>query len=295
MYQRYYSEWNKYIRVIVISITYSVSIGCGNHPIAQVSDRDPPPSRRISAHHVAKGETLYSIAWRYSIDYRELARRNRIPPPYTIYPGQTIHLYGSERTLPRTSSHLPRTVSTPPPMATRPAGPVTTTSTTSRTQSTPVTPPRVVAPPSTPISRSETQTTTSTSRTLPLALVGAPQWSWPAEGRLISGFQENAGLNKGIDIAGNLGQPVLAAAAGQVVYAGAGLRGYGKLLIIKHNESFLSAYAHNDGLLVKEGDHVKAGQRIADMGSSGTDRVKLHFEIRREGVPVNPMKFLPKR
>jgi lipoprotein NlpD len=88
---------------------------------------------------------------------------------------------------------------------------------------------------------------------------------------------------------------VLAAASGQIVYAGSGLRGYGKLLIVKHNETFLSAYAHNDHLLVKEGDQVKAGQRIADMGSSGTDRVKLHFEIRREGTPVDPMKYLPKR
>jgi lipoprotein NlpD len=112
---------------------------------------------------------------------------------------------------------------------------------------------------------------------------------------LLSGFQGNAGHNKGIDIAGNLGQPVFAAASGQVVYSGTGLRGYGKLLIIKHNDTFLSAYAHNNNLLVKEGDMVKAGQKIADMGSSGTDRVKLHFEIRREGTPVDPMKYLPKR
>jgi lipoprotein NlpD len=92
-----------------------------------------------------------------------------------------------------------------------------------------------------------------------------------------------------------LGEPVLAAAAGQVVYSGGGLRGYGKLLIVKHSEIFLSAYAHNDRLLVKEGDFVKAGQIIADMGSSGTDRVKLHFEIRRDGVPVDPLQFLPRR
>ena len=102
-------------------------------------------------------------------------------------------------------------------------------------------------------------------------------------------------MNKGIDLGGKLGEPVLAAAAGQVVYSGSGLRGYSKLLIVKHNETFLSAYAHNDRLLVKEGDFVKVGQRIADMGSSGTDRVKLHFEIRRDGTPVDPIKFLPRR
>ena len=123
----------------------------------------------------------------------------------------------------------------------------------------------------------------------------APQWRWPTRGIILSSFQGNDGFNKGIDLGGKLGEPVLAAAAGQVVYAGSGLRGYGKLLIIKHNETFLSAYAHNERLRVKEGDLVKVGQVIADMGSSGTDRVKLHFEIRRDGTPVDPLKYLPRR
>jgi lipoprotein NlpD len=130
---------------------------------------------------------------------------------------------------------------------------------------------------------------------LPQSVRGAPEWHWPVAGVILSSFQGNNGLNKGIDLGGKLGEPVLAAASGQVVYSGSGLRGYGKLLIIKHNETFLSAYAHNDRLLVKEGDLVKVGQRIADMGSSGTDRVKLHFEIRRDGTPVDPLKFLPRR
>src|SRR5690606_10555124 len=113
-------------------------------------------------------------------------------------------------------------------------------------------------------------------------------------GRILSGFHGNNGLNKGIDIGGNLGQPVLAAASGQIVYAGSGLRGYGKLLIIKHNETYLSAYAHNHHLWVKVGDMVKAGQQIDDMVSSGIDRLKLHFEIRREGTTVDRMICLPK-
>lgn len=112
---------------------------------------------------------------------------------------------------------------------------------------------------------------------------------------MIAPFEGDSGVNKGIDLGGKLGESVLAAASGQVVYAGSGLRGYGKLLIIKHNDIFLSAYAHNDHILVKEGDLVKAGQKIADMGSSGTDRVKLHFEIRSDGKPVDPLKLLPKR
>ncbi len=112
---------------------------------------------------------------------------------------------------------------------------------------------------------------------------------------MLARFGANNSLNRGIDIGGNLGQPVIAAADGQVVYAGSGLRGYGNLLIIKHNDTYLSAYAHNRRLLVDEGESVKGGQRIAEMGSSGTDKVMLHFEIRRNGTPVDPMGYLPRR
>ncbi|MBB5017829.1 lipoprotein NlpD [Chitinivorax tropicus] len=115
-------------------------------------------------------------------------------------------------------------------------------------------------------------------------------WQWPTSGKVVSGF---AAGGKGIDIAGRRGQPVLAAAAGKVVYSGVGLRGYGKLLIIKHNKTYLTAYAHNQQLLVKEGEVVNKGDQIAEMGDSDTDKVKLHFEIRRFGKPVDPIKFLP--
>ncbi len=120
-------------------------------------------------------------------------------------------------------------------------------------------------------------------------------WAWPASGTLIGRFASNGSLNKGIDIAGQLGQPVLAASGGTVVYAGSGLRGYGELVIIKHNETYVSAYGHNRRLLVREGQQVKVGQSIAEMGSTGTDRVKLHFEIRRQGKPVDPLQYLPRR
>lgn len=128
--------------------------------------------------------------------------------------------------------------------------------------------------------------------TLPGSVSG---WGWPVQGPLISRFQSNGSLNKGIDIAGKAGQPVKAAAEGAVVYAGRGLLGYGEMIIIKHDETYLSAYAHNSRLLVKEGDRVKSGQNIAEMGSTGTDRVKLHFEIRRKGQPVDPLVYLPKQ
>ena len=118
-------------------------------------------------------------------------------------------------------------------------------------------------------------------------------FAWPAQGPTLAGFDE--ARNKGVDIAGKAGDPVLAAADGQVVYAGAGLRGYGNLIIIKHNNTYLTAYAHNQKLLVQEDQKVKPGQKIAEMGSSDADRVKLHFEIRRNGKPVDPVKLLPAR
>lgn len=119
-------------------------------------------------------------------------------------------------------------------------------------------------------------------------------WTWPTGGSIVGRFGDSAG-NKGLDIGGTAGQAIQAAAAGRVVYSGSGLRGYGRLIIIKHSEEYLSAYAHNDRIDVKEGDVVKRGQKIAEMGSSGTDRVKLHFEIRRHGTPVDPLTYLPKK
>lgn len=120
----------------------------------------------------------------------------------------------------------------------------------------------------------------------------ALDWIWPAKGKIVTGFSDTSNL-KGIDIAGTAGQPVLASAAGRVVYAGSGLRGYGKLVIIKHNNKFLSAYAHNREILVKEGQQVARGQRIAEMGDTDADQVKLHFEIRRQGKPMDPLRYLP--
>lgn len=119
-------------------------------------------------------------------------------------------------------------------------------------------------------------------------------WSWPTEGTIIGHFS-TGGSNKGIDIAGVPGQPIHAAAAGEVVYEGSGLRGYGQLIIVKHNAEYLSAYAHCAATYVREGSVIKAGQKIAEMGSTGTDRTKLHFEIRRRGIPVDPLEFLPKK
>ena len=129
----------------------------------------------------------------------------------------------------------------------------------------------------------------------PSATAGDPDrldWAWPTKGKIIAGFSDNANL-KGIDIAGTAGQAIHASAPGRVVYAGNGLRGYGKLIIIKHNATYLSAYAHNREILVKEGQQVMRGQKIAEMGNTDADQVKLHFEIRRQGKPMDPAKYLP--
>jgi lipoprotein NlpD len=139
---------------------------------------------------------------------------------------------------------------------------------------------------------------TSAATVPPAATVAAAggskgPWIWPASGKVIATFSESG--TKGIDITGNAGDPVIAAGSGRVVYSGTGLRGYGKLVIIKHNDTFLSAYAHNQNILVKEGQSVTQGQRIAEMGNTDADRVKLHFEVRRQGKPVDPLQYLPRR
>lgn len=213
-------------------------------------------------HLVERGETLYSIAWRYGIDYRELASANSIYSPYTIYPGQKIDVSGQGRSVPAPVR----------PSVENPSKPVAAT--------------QPSLPPPAPIIHSAPKSESFSA---------VIDWKWPANGRLIDRFSTKNPVNKGIDIAGSLGESVLAAAAGTVVYAGQGLRGYGNLVIIKHNDVYLSAYAHTSRILVSEQEVVKAGQKIAEIGSTGTDRVMLHFEIRQNGKPVDPLQYLPKR
>ena len=234
---------------------------CSSRPPAPVVARHQPPSIKINTHVVAKGETLYSIAWAYGLDYRALARANGIDKSYTIHSGQVLRL--SESSQPATgkkpvSAHV---------VADRP----------------PVSPPKPTTP------------TVLTKSKSPPVVVGDVAWQWPATGNVIQGFSNSGNVNKGIDIAGNLGEPVRASASGRVVYAGSGLLGYGLLVILKHNDQFLSAYAHNRVLWVKEGDSVKVGDKIAEIGASGAEKVKLHFEIRRDGKPVDPEEYLPRR
>ena len=193
-----------------------------------------------SYHTVVRGETLFSISWRYGVDANELARWNGIPKPYTIFPGQRL----------RVNSKAPGVKG------------------------------------KAKVASKKTTAPKKKSKTIPVG-----NWRWPVKGKLLSKFSSN---NNGIDVVAKAGSPVTAASGGKVVYAGSGLKGYGNLLIIKHNASFLSAYAHNRKLLVSEGAVVKVGQKIAEVGATGTNRNKLHFEIRKDGNPVDPLKYLPR-
>lgn len=230
----------RFILISIICIFLSGCMGADNYaPVMDVGHIEAIPKKGL--HRVTQGETMYEIAWRYGLDYRYLAKRNHIMPPYTIRVGQVIYLRGYAHSRVTQIAHQP-----------------------------------------TQLSLAKVQPEEKEPDYL------SSGWMWPAQGRVVHTF---SAMNKGVDIANQLGSPIYAAAAGKVVYSGSGLRGYGNLLIIKHNHIYLSAYAHNSVILVKEGDRVKKGQKIAEMGDTGSNRVMLHFEIRREGKPVNPLSI----
>ncbi len=258
---------------------------------------------RPEVYVVQKGDTLYSIAFNYGFGYRELADLNGIKNPHAIAIGQTIRLFPNKSTtlappttgvatgaepLPKEQPKLVKYAYSDAAMElidkvqqqTSPAE----------------TPAPMVAPPSnnspTTVAKEAPKSDGNGGNADDEKEEPALDWSMPTQGKMIAQFSESAN-RKGIDIAGKLGQPILASAAGKVVYSGSGLRGYGKLIIIKHNATYLSAYAHNDKILVKEGQSVTRGQKIAAMGSTDADKVKLHFEVRRLGKPVDPAKFIP--
>ena len=270
-------------------------------------------SYKGNTYKVNKGDTMFLIAYLTGMDVKDLASMNNMKEPYSLSVGQTLKI----------SNCSTKTVTTTVPVkTTAPAAPaapaepeVTYTPGANGTQSGsdgtvigPIksgvatggasTPAFTNNTPSTPVT---TTTQVETTNNTPVnANVVAPvasnvAWQWPTQGNVIQGFSNSDGGNKGIDISGSRGQAVKAAASGRVVYAGNALRGYGNLIIIKHNDDFLSAYAHNDKILVSDQQEVKAGQEIAKMGSTGTNAVKLHFEIRYKGKSVDPVRYLPRR
>jgi len=260
---------------------------CSSQRPAPVVDRSGTPATRTDkpaatatreardgVYTVQRGDTLYSIALTFGIDVRELARWNNISDASVLSVGQTLRVVapaGAATVTPVVPSGaaevrplpLPGSESAPP---------------------TPVTPgPSTTVPPA----------TDSAAVGKPAPAESSVQFQWPAPGKVIENFDESR--NKGIDIAGNDGDPVIAAADGEVVYVGSALRGYGNLVIVKHSDEFISAYAHNRQILVKQGQAVKRGQRIAEIGKTDAERTKLHFEIRRQGKPVDPLRYLPAR
>jgi lipoprotein NlpD len=317
--------------------------GCASNQQAPVIERAPQSKKSVPAakpatapakktpsaekdwrpdnYTVKKGDTLYSIGLEHGYDYKEIAQRNNLSPPYVIRIGQTLKLKDPKaaETTPAEAAPGPVAITSPiksePPAPPKPIGEPPLKTEPKATKE-PYSEEAMSAPPpkpvETPVVKTETPKPAEAAKAEPAkteppaekpAAPTAPapsgddeavDWSWPAQGKVLAGFNESSG-SKGVDIAGTQGQPVLAAAAGKVVYSGAGLRGYGKLIIIKHNKTYLSAYAHNSQILVKEGQEVAKGQKIAEMGSTDTDRVKLHFEIRKLGKPIDPAKHLPEK
>lgn len=230
---------------------------------------------------VQPGDTIYAIAWRYGLDYRDFARYNHIAPPYKIVVGQRLR-YGNK---PNKNTNL----NTDTAYRKNSSASITRLTKQNTAEYTPA------------ISFTQKQAVKVSSSAQNLArrsqndksATGPLHWQWPTKGKIIASFSTTPPVNKGIDIAGKMGQPVYAAATGSVVYAGSGIRGYGQLILLKNSNEYLSAYANNSVLLVKEGQFVQAGQEIAKMGNTDATRIMLHFEIRASGVPVNPLQFLP--
>ncbi|GAB2990403.1 peptidoglycan DD-metalloendopeptidase family protein [Psychrosphaera aestuarii] len=270
-----------------------ILFGCATRkypaPIVQIDQAGSSYTERNKAsltqsvYEVQKGETLYSISWRAGIDYRLLAQINNISEPYDIFPGQQLAL--TKNTVIDNKNRSQKQ-------------PVTIINTTQKNNK------KTIAK-----ENSEEYGKKQTNQKVKKQVQKEPikksdndsfphkvrKWQYPSDGKIIDTYSTKENGNRGIDFGGRPGDPIIAAADGKVVYAGSALRGFGNLIIVKHNNDYLSAYAHNRALLVKEQDWVKAGQVIAEMGSSGTDKVKLHFEIRFRGRTVNPLKYLPKK
>jgi lipoprotein NlpD len=244
---------------IFIALSVGLASGCsstnGGVPVFNAGENIFFGSR---SHTVRPGETLYSIAFRYGLDFNEIARANNIKSPYLIFVNQKI-------TLPRASSSKSNSTDKPQSKSKK-------TKKTKKAKSS--------------ASKSQQKTQTNDSKI---------QWRWPISGEMVGGFSLSGKVNKGVDLRGKLGESVLSAGDGVVVYAGGGLRGYSKLVIVKHSDRYLSAYGNNGAIYVKEGDKVTAGEKIAVIGSSGSKIEILHFEIRRNGKPENPLIYLPKR
>jgi lipoprotein NlpD len=269
-----------YVAFFVLSLFL---VGCSsNHKPAPVVDvqGSVPLSKRVKSslkgreYIVKKGETLYSISWRANVDINSLATFNKLVSPYKIFPGQKLFLAKNST---QASSNVARNEKEQSKKQIRVKKPVASNKKQAYGKN---------------VRGQKVNNKTSANGTKFSQKIR--NWLWPVKGKVIEGFSTAKQGNKGINIAGIRGDSVKSTADGQVVYAGDALRGYGQLIIVKHNDDYLSAYAHNDSILVKEQQLVKAGQIIAKMGDTDAERVMLHFEVRFRGKSVNPMKYLSK-
>lgn len=310
-------------RVILAVLLLSGLAGCANHAPAPVVERAAPapapapvskPALQASPgvegrqlHTVKKGETLYSIALEHGQDYKDVAAWNNIENPNRIQVGQQLKVSPPEGPAPVA---VAKPVTTSGPIEAKPLVSGANSETYKREPKggkvaySEQALARLREPAPEPARQTDKQVEKPVEKPAEKPAAAAPtgddaiDWAWPSNGRMLSTFVEGSPgkeSNKGIDIAGRTGEAVLAAATGKVVYVGSGLRGYGNLVIVRHNTSYLSAYAHNSKILVREGQAVTKGQKIAEIGSSDADQPKLHFEIRRLGKPVDPIPYLPAR
>jgi len=289
------SAWRGGLIAAVLSL--GLLAGCSGWNPAEDGSRSGSSYRQTpdGYYRVKRGDTLHAIAFKFGMDWRNIAMWNNIRSPYTIYPDQDLRLFA-----PGATASQKETASAAGSQA------VVTSAAPSRRSSSstydvPSDPEPAAAKAETPPPAARSEPVASAKVPAQAAApapsnVGDPaQWLWPADGKIISNFAPNDPTRKGIDIGGTEGQAVVASAAGEVVYSGSGLIGYGELVIIKHNERLLSAYAHNQKRLVSEGQKVAAGERIADMGKNDRSQAMLHFEIRLNGNPQDPLKYLPRR
>ncbi len=293
----------KRLLILIFTVFALSAYISGNQTVAPVVDGWQQAQATQGSYRVQKSDTLYSIAFRFGLDYRDLARYNNIPASYEIYDGEEL-LLSSPRIRTAGGIRLPKMDEAPvvtaksAPIATPKASPaLIINKKAAKTR-------KVVAKAADKAKARKVVRKTNKLKSKHLAKHRIPEptqalpstghWRWPAKGAVVKRFSAS---NKGLDIAGHKGEPVVTTAPGVVVYSGNGLPGYGNLVIVKHNAEILSAYAYNSQVLVKEGQKLKAGQVIAKVGSSGraTRRTLLHFEFRRAGKPVNPMKYLSKR
>ena len=297
-------------QMLVVSLL--LLVGCADTPPAVIENKSvaavnaPPEVRQTNTNRpdygpqlaagpdyvVEPGDTLYAVAFRLGVDYRTLASLNDIDPPYVIRVGQALQTVPNAA--PRSAASALETNAAQVSDTQRASGTSVKNSagngTARATEGESIT--ATAKPAATKSEPGPPSNTLSTERS-PIPNAPVDRWSWPAGGKVSRAY--SAERHKGIDLVGERGSPVMATAAGVVVYAGTGVTGYGALLIVKHNDTYLSAYGHNDALLAAEGQRVDAGQVIARMGSTSSDSVKLHFEIRRNGRPVNPTSLLPQR